>query len=126
MRPRSSRVIRVLVVDDNDAFADALTRLLEADLRIEVVGRAANGKEAIRLVTELLPDIVTMDLEMPVMNGAETIRALASMPSFAVPIIVVSTSESGDLLDAALDAGADAYIPRHGVFQGMVAAVVAL
>jgi DNA-binding NarL/FixJ family response regulator len=124
MRPRSLRAIRVLLVEDNDDFAAALTDVLDADSRIDRVGRAADGKEAIRLVAELKPDVVTMDLAMPKMNGVETIKALMSTPSLAVPIIVVSASESGGLLGAALAAGAVAYVPKLDVTNRLLEAIV--
>ena len=105
MLPEALRRIRVLVVDDDDRFAMAVMALLDADPRLEVVGRAENGNQAIRLVTELKPDVVTMDLEMPVTDGLEATRALMSRP-FKVPIIIVSGSRSSDMLSAAVAAGA--------------------
>jgi YesN/AraC family two-component response regulator len=61
--------IRVLVVDDQALFREALTTLLSVPEEIEVVGEAANGQDALRLVADLSPDVVLMDLRMPEMNG---------------------------------------------------------
>src|SRR5205823_5307660 len=61
--------VRVLVADDHRIFAEALTLTLDADHRVEMVGHAENGKEAVQLATTLRPDVVLMDLEMPVLDG---------------------------------------------------------
>lgn len=82
------RRVRVLIADDSE-FARALLRdLLEAESDMEVIGEACNGREAVELTRSLKPDIVTMDLEMPVMSGLEAIEAI--MCSKAVPILVIS------------------------------------
>jgi CheY-like chemotaxis protein len=70
--------IRVLIVDDDPMFLDAVEALIQRAEGIEVVGRAASGDEALRRTAELVPDVVTMDLEMPVMNGAEATRIIAA------------------------------------------------
>jgi YesN/AraC family two-component response regulator len=66
-----SRSLRVLIADDDPHFLDAVEALLERAENLEVVGRAANGAEALRRTAELLPDAITMDIDMPVMNGVE-------------------------------------------------------
>ena len=119
------RRIRVLVVDDDDRFAMAVMALLDADPRLEVVGRAENGNQAIRLVTELKPDVVTMDLEMPVTDGLEATRAIMSSP-FKVPIIIVSGSRSSDMLSAAVAAGAVGYVPKESAATKLVDAILAV
>lgn len=82
------RRVRVLIADDSE-FARALLRdLLEAESDMEVIGEACNGREAVELTRALKPDIVTMDLEMPVMGGLEAIETI--MHSKAVPILVIS------------------------------------
>jgi two-component system chemotaxis response regulator CheB len=81
--------IRVLVVDDSALARDLLRGLLEADSDIEIVGEAANGEEAVQLATKLKPDLITMDLEMPVMGGMDTITEI--MATQALPILVVSS-----------------------------------
>ncbi len=86
MRP--GQVIRVLLVDDSRLVRDMIREILESDPDIVVVGEAANGREAIDKVALLKPDIVTMDIEMPVMGGLEAIeRIIADNP---VPILVVT------------------------------------
>ena len=72
----ASNPLRVLIVDDHPAFAESLRSLLSVDDRIEVVGWAENGEQAVELATSLEPDLIVMDLDMPIMNGAAMIRSL--------------------------------------------------
>lgn len=65
---------RVLVVDDSGFFRRRVTEILENDTHLEVIGAATNGKEAVEKVAELKPDVVTMDIEMPVMDGITAVR----------------------------------------------------
>jgi chemotaxis response regulator CheB len=66
----------VLVVEDDDSFAGALTELLEADGRLQVVGRARDGREGVELAEALRPDVVLMDIVLPVMDGVEATREI--------------------------------------------------
>jgi two-component system chemotaxis response regulator CheB len=81
--------IRVLIADDSSLARGLLRSFLEGESDIEVVGEAANGRQAVELVRDLRPDLVTMDLEMPVMSGMAAIEEI--MCSKAVPILVVSS-----------------------------------
>jgi two-component system chemotaxis response regulator CheB len=81
--------IRVLLVDDSSLTRGLLRVFLEDDKDIEIVGEARNGREAVNLARELKPNLVTMDLEMPVMNGMQAIEEI--MATKAVPILVVSS-----------------------------------
>lgn len=104
-----SAPIRVLVVDDDEAFASAVVAWLEREDGIEVVGRAANGAEALERVAECAPDVVTMDLDMPVLDGAKATRALhARYP--AVHVLLVNGSRGSALLDEALAAGVAGHV----------------
>ena len=96
--------VRVLVVDDSALVRALLRGLLESEPGISVVGEAANGREAIELTRSLRPDIVTMDLEMPVMNGLQAIEEI--MCSKAVPILVVSGAADAQLALEAVGRGA--------------------
>jgi DNA-binding NarL/FixJ family response regulator len=90
---RERQVRRVLLVDDDMLFLEALGALLGADPTIEVVGRATHGLDALRLVEELRPDVVTMDIDMPVMDGVEATRAIVERyPETCVVTITASTS----------------------------------
>lgn len=98
--------VRVLVVDDDPRFADALTALLESE-GFEVVGHAVNGEEAEELADELAPDVVTMDIDMPVVDGIEATRRLAERK---FRVVIVSGSQSSERLGEAVAAGAAATV----------------
>ena len=96
--------IRVLVVDDSTLARELIIAILSTDNEIQVVGEAKDGKEAVEKVRELRPDIVTMDIEMPVMDGIEAIEQI--MASNAVPILVVTTRGDAHTAYAAISKGA--------------------
>ncbi len=100
----TAKKIRVLIVDDSDVARGILRTLLEEQPDIEVVAEARNGREAIELVQQLRPDLVTMDLNMPVMDGIEAIEHI--MHHKAVPILVVSNESDAELAYEALRCGA--------------------
>jgi two-component system NarL family response regulator len=96
--------IRVLVVDDHPLFAEAVAALLESDGRIEVVGRAGNGAEAVDFARKLQPDLVFMDIRMPLMTGVEaTERILAWLPE--TKVVVLTAHGSPEEIELALMAG---------------------
>ena len=99
-------VVRVLVVDDSMFYRRRVVQTLNADPQIEVVGEAVNGLEAIKLARELKPDVITMDVNMPVMDGVTAVkRVRAEHPT---PILMFSslTTEGAQATLDALDAGA--------------------
>ncbi|HTS36855.1 MAG TPA: chemotaxis response regulator protein-glutamate methylesterase [Candidatus Solibacter sp.] len=105
--------IRVLIVDDSAFMRTALTRMISSEGGIEVAGTACNGAEALSKIPALDPDVVTLDVEMPGLNGVETLRAI--MSRFPRPVIMVSsvTEKDADETFDALAAGAFDYVPKH-------------
>ena len=105
--------VRVLIVDDSGFFRRRLTEIFAADPLIEVIGTAANGQEAIEQVAKLRPDVITMDIEMPVMDGITAVkRIMASQPT---PVLMFSslTTEGAQATFEALEAGAADYLPKR-------------
>jgi len=104
-----SEVIRVYVTDDHHIVRRGIKQLLETEAGIEVVGEATNGREAIADMDELKPDIVLMDLVMPVMDGIEAIRQIkAAHPS--IQILVLTSFATDDKVFPAIKAGALGYL----------------
>jgi two-component system, NarL family, response regulator DesR len=102
---------RVLLADDEALFAEALVVMLARDERIDVVGRACDGKEAVELAESLQPDVVLMDLAMPVMDGIEATRRIrAANPDVRVLIL---TGVEGAQMTAAREAGASGFITKN-------------
>jgi two-component system chemotaxis response regulator CheB len=101
------------VVDDSAFFRKRLTEILSSDSHIEVVGSASNGKEAIDQVAKLKPDVVTMDIEMPIMDGISAVRRI--METTPTPILMFSslTTEGAKATFDALDAGAVDFLPKQ-------------
>lgn len=93
--------LRVLVVDDSPTARTLLVSLLESDSAIEVVGEAADGAEAVKLTARLRPDVITMDVQMPYMDGLEATREI--MTSFPTPILVVTANSRPGDVELSLD-----------------------
>jgi two-component system chemotaxis response regulator CheB len=120
-----SRSLRILIVDDDPHFLDALEALFARAERVEVVGRATNGVEAVRRTAELVPDAITMDIDMPIMDGVEATQMIVK--ALHVPVVMVSASQSPERIDEALAAGASAHVykacPSDDLSQTIRAAV---
>ena len=115
---------RVLVVEDDDSFAEALGELLEADGRLEVAGRARDGREAIELAEELRPDVVLMDIVLPVMDGVEATREIRRrQPTIAV--VGITGSEYEERALEVQDAGAVDFVRKGRLDPDLVEIVVA-
>lgn len=115
--------ITVLLVDDHALVRRGFRRLLEDESSIAVVGEASNGEEAIRLVAELKPRVVVMDVAMPGTGGLAATRAiLAGAPGTAILMLSMHSEET--LVRQALDAGARGYILKNALDLDLAAAVI--
>lgn len=119
----SERVTRVVVVDDHPVVRDGIKGMLSQDDRLEVIGEAADGAEAIAVVTKVRPDVVVMDLRMPGTDGVAAIRALRAAGSPA-HILVLTTYDTDRDIRTAVDAGADGYLLKATPRSELVDAVL--
>lgn len=105
--------VKVLVVDDSGFFRRRVSEILSADGQIQVVGTATNGREAIEQALALRPDVITMDYEMPLMDGITAVRNI--MQRCPTPVLMFSslTHEGARVTLDALDAGAVDYLPKN-------------
>lgn len=105
--------VKVLVVDDSGFFRRRVTEILSSDPNIQVVGTATNGKEAIEQALALKPDVITMDYEMPMMDGITSVRHI--MQKIPTPVLMFSslTHEGARVTLDALDAGAVDFLPKN-------------
>jgi two-component system, NarL family, nitrate/nitrite response regulator NarL len=114
--------VRVLIVDDHDLFVDALRALLETEQGIDVVATAPNGLEAVERVVELEPEVVLMDVSMPVLDGFEATRAIRKRaPSTRVLFVTGSNAEED--LERAREVGATGYISKDKIAAELVGAI---
>lgn len=105
--------VRVLVVDDSRFFRRRVTEMLSTEPQLEVIGTAENGQEAVDMVATLKPDVVTMDIEMPVMDGITAVRRImAARPTPILMFSSITTDGAQATLDA-LDAGAVDFLPKR-------------
>ena len=118
--------ITVLVVDDQAMVRAGFAAVLDSQPDIRVLGQAANGREAVDLAHELRPDVVVMDVRMPVMNGLEATRALQAPPrsSDYVPhVLMLTTFDIDDYVYEALRAGASGFLLKDALPEDLIAAV---
>jgi DNA-binding NarL/FixJ family response regulator len=109
--PNPDRHVRVLVVDDHALFAEALMLTLAIEERIEVVGCASSGMEAVALARALRPDVVLMDVHMPEMDGIEATRQVRGV-SPDTRVVMVTAARSSEVAAHALAAGAERYLTK--------------
>ena len=115
-------MIRVVLVDDQIMVREGLAAIIGTDPDIEVVGQADNGEEALTQVRALAPDLVVMDLQMPVMNGVQATEALKeSHPS--LPVLVLTTYAADEWVFDAIRAGAAGYLLKDSRRDELVAAI---
>jgi len=116
------RRLRVLVVDDHALLRRGFTTLLAGEADLEVVGEAANGQQAIELTRQMAPDVILMDVSMPVMNGVEATRTIHA--EFAgIRVIGLSMFEEPEQPEAMRQAGAVGYLSKNDSVEALLAAI---
>lgn len=116
--------IRVLLVDDQQLVRTGFRLLLDTEDGIEVVGDAVNGEQAIERVRELHPDVVCMDLQMPVMDGVDSTRAITTDPALSASrVLVLTTFRDDESVRAALAAGASGFLVKNAPPETLVEAI---
>jgi two-component system nitrate/nitrite response regulator NarL len=119
------RPISVLIVDDHQLFAEALQAILVRDGRIEVTGQAHDGYEAVLRARELLPDVILMDISMPLMDGIEATRKIRAERDGARVLMLTGSNSRLDV-DRARAAGADGYVTKDRIASELIDAIVEL
>ena len=122
-RAKKPKPLRVLIADDHRLFAEALQAILASDDRIEVIGQASDGSEAVKLARTLGPDVVLMDVSMPVLDGFEATREIRSS-SDAVRVLMLTGSNSRADVDRSRAAGASGYVTKDRIASELVATIV--
>ncbi|MBS1675204.1 MAG: response regulator transcription factor [Actinobacteria bacterium] len=118
--------IRVLIVDDHAMLRAGFRTILDLQPDITVVGEAATGAEAVALAGSLLPDVITMDVQMPDMDGLEATRRICADGRIRAAVAIVTTFDRDDYLFDALDAGASGFLLKNAGPEELIAAVRAL
>lgn len=116
------KTIRVLIVDDEATVLRGLRMRLALEPDIDVVGEAGDGSTAIAMATRLHPDVVLMDIRMPVMDGIAATRSLASLVPEAA-VVVLSMQDDRVSEDSALVAGAAGFVAKHRMDDGLLTAI---
>jgi DNA-binding NarL/FixJ family response regulator len=115
--------IRVLVADDHRLFAQALEAILATDERIEVAGHAADGAEAVRLALTLEPDVILMDIAMPVMDGFQATKQIRKQQPHACVLMLTGSNSRIDV-DRARESGAAGYVTKDRIAAELIEAIL--
>lgn len=117
-----SEVIRILLADDHAMFRAGIKALLDAEPRLEVVGEAATGDEAVEAVRSLRPEVVVMDLSMPESNGLEATRRIAAL-ELETKVLVLTVHAEEEYLVPVVEAGASGYLTKTSADRDLVEAI---
>jgi DNA-binding NarL/FixJ family response regulator len=118
---RQIESLRVLIVDDHDLFRTGLRNLLE-EQGVVIAGEAGTGQDAVRIVREVTPDVVVMDLNMPEMGGVEATRHITAIAPLTRVLMLTISDQDSDVMDAIL-AGACGYLLKDASIQDLVAGI---
>jgi len=111
-----------MVVDDHPLLRHGLCDLIRKTQHFKIIGEASDGKEALRKLAFLKPQIVILDIDMPQLNGLDTIRVIRELP-FPVKVIILTMYHEEDMFNAAMDLGAKAYVLKDNAPKDIVAAL---
>ena len=117
------RPVRVLIADDEPLFVETVEALLAGDERVEVVGTATNGMQAVELATALSPDVTLMDISMPILDGIEATRRIRERLPDACVLVLTGSSISADV-DRARQAGVAAFLTKDRLGTQLVNAIL--
>jgi DNA-binding NarL/FixJ family response regulator len=116
------REVRLLIVDDHPVFRRGLKEIIEENPGFRIVGEASDGEEALRLAADLRPAIAVVDIDMPRLNGLETVRALQKL-KLPVSVIFLTMYKEEDMFNAAMDLGVKAYILKENAADDILEAL---
>ena len=114
--------IRCLIADDHPAIVDAVARYLEDREEVELVGRAEDGEQALRVIEEQSPDVAILDIRMPKMGGIEVARRVGDQPQAPLVILYTADAEQATLLEG-LDAGARGFLLKEAPLDDLLRAI---
>ena len=114
--------IRVLIADDHSVIREGLAALLSPIVDVEVIGKVSNGRDAVEIAKTMNPDVVIMDLHMPIMDGADAMKAIREIRP-QTKLIVLSSYKERDEVLRAIDSGAQAYLLKNGPVEELAQAI---
>jgi DNA-binding NarL/FixJ family response regulator len=115
--------IRVLIADDHRLFGQALEAILDTDGRLEVIGHAADGAEAVQLALSVDPDVTLMDITMPIMDGLQATKQIRKQKPQACILMLTGSNSRADV-DQAREAGAAGYVTKDRIAAELIEAIL--
>lgn len=117
--------IRVLLADDHAILREGISALLSLQNDIEIIAQASNGQEAIEMAKKLNPDVVLMDISMPLMDGLEATRRIKK-DNPKIKVLVLTEHDNNEYILSTVKAGSDGYLPKRAVGQDLLTAIRAI